>query len=143
MNNLNDHQSQIQQELLDKTLLFPLGIPGFPSHHRFVLAQMPEEKPFCWLRSLEDDKLAFAVIEASFLAKDYTFEVDDADLVAIGSPQAKDCALLFILRVERTSKLRIEANMRAPIVINTANANARQVIIRNDTRYSEAEIFEF
>jgi flagellar assembly factor FliW len=132
----------IEQELAEKAIEFPLGLPGFPEHKKFVLNQLPEEKPYAWLRSLDDPNLAFPIIEVYHLVPDYSFEVDDEDLAAIGMPQPQTCALFFILRIESDNGLKIHVNLKAPIVLNTAERKGRQVILHPETPYSDSSIFE-
>lgn len=142
MNTSESNDDNFEKELQDKTILFPLGIPGFPTHHRFVLIQNAEKPPLFWLQSVDDEKLGFAVIEAFRLKKDYEFEIEDTDLISIGSPNEKECAIYFILCLhEDPTQIKGEANMRAPVIINLKNKLGRQMIIRNDTQYSEAESF--
>ncbi|MES2310561.1 MAG: flagellar assembly protein FliW [Verrucomicrobiota bacterium] len=132
-----------EKEIQDKTILFPLGIPGFPTHHRFIFVQNEERPPLFWLQSVDDEKLGFAVIEAFRLKKDYYFEVEDTDMISIGSPKEGECMVYFVLCIQDGSdKIKGEANMRAPIIVNLKNKLGRQIIIRNDAQYSEAEAFE-
>lgn len=143
MNTPDQSIETFEKEIQEKTILFPLGIPGFPTHHRFVLAKDEKTPDIFWLQCVDDSKLAFAVIEVHRLKKDYVFEVEDTDLTSIGSPEEKDCVVYFVLCLQKDSvKVKGEANMRAPIVMNLKNRLARQVIIRNDSQYSESEYFE-
>lgn len=143
MNTIPSSDDLFEKELKEKTILFPLGVPGFPTHHRFVLAKDDKASEIFWLQSVDDAKLAFAVIEVHRLKKDYVFEVEDTDLTSIGSPEEKDCVVYFILCLEKNAtKIKGEANMRAPVVLNLKNRLARQVIIRNESQYSESESFE-
>ncbi len=143
MNTSETNLDSFEKELRDKTILFPLGIPGFPTHHRFVIVQNTEKAPLFWLQSVDDDKLGFAIIEAFRLKKDYEFEIEETDLISIGSPKENEYVVYFILFLHEDSvKIKGEANMQAPIIINLKNKLGRQMIIRNDTQYSEAESFE-
>ncbi|HEY8965947.1 MAG TPA: flagellar assembly protein FliW [Candidatus Methylacidiphilales bacterium] len=132
----------IEREILDKTFTFPLGIPGFQSHHRFVFSQDAGHKPFTVMRSLDDVNLAFVVIEAFYLTPDYVMDIDDAELEPIGSPGPLDCVILFIVRLESGKPFRVHANLRAPLVLNKEKRLARQIVL-SDARYSEQETFEF
>ncbi len=131
-------------DLQDKAISFPLAIPGFSHCKRFILNQLPSEKPFFWLRSLDDANLAFAVMEAHQLIPDYSFEVDDEELSAIGSPDPRDCAVFFIVRLEelQQKKFRLHANPRAPLLINMAKRIGRQVIVVKGSNYEEGATFD-
>jgi flagellar assembly factor FliW len=132
----------IEQEILDHAFEFPLGIVGFASHHRYVFAQTPEERPFAWMRSLDDAELKFAVVDAFYLNPDYSVYLDDEELRAIGSPTPMDCFILFILRIEPGPPFRIYANMRAPLVLNRKAKKGMQCVIP-DSPYPENAKFEF
>ncbi len=143
MNTTESNDELFEKELQDKTILFPLGIPGFPTHHRFILVQNTEKPPLLWLQSVDDAKLGFAIIEAFRLKKDYEFEIEETDLISIGSPKEKEYLVYFILCLHSDpDKIKGEANLQAPIIINLKNKLGRQMIIRNDTQYSESESFE-
>jgi flagellar assembly factor FliW len=143
MNSPDTNIDPMDQEIQEKTILFPLGIPGFPTHHRFIFVKNEEQPPLFWLQSVDDEKLGFAVVEAFRLKKDYYFEVEDTDMTSIGSPKEGECMVYFVLCIQKgADKIKGEANMRAPIIVNLKNKLGRQVIIRNDAQYSESEPFE-
>jgi flagellar assembly factor FliW len=149
MNAIQEHElasssdSKISGEILEKAIHFPHGLPGFREAHRFVLTQTEKERPFAWLRSLDQPSLAFAVIEAYRLVPDYAIDVPDEDLADIGAPTPHECAVLLILRVEVENTVRIYANLRAPIILNMSKRQARQVILLDADNYSESTLFEF
>lgn len=134
----------LEAQLQDRMLQFPLGLPGFPQDRRWVLTQTPEERPFAWLSSLDTPGLAFAVTEPRHLLREFTFELDDGDLAAIGAPEPLDTALLLILRLERVGeRIRIFANLRAPLIVNLPRRLGRQVILGEHCGWSDAAVFDF
>ena len=132
----------IEKAIMDHAFEFPLGIVGFSSFRRYVFAQAPEERPFAWMRSLDDSELKFAVVDAFYLKPDYSVYLDDEELRTIGSPNPLDCFILFILRIEPGPPFRIYANMRAPLVLNRKAKKGMQCIIM-DSPYHENVMFEF
>jgi len=131
----------IEQEILDKTVEFPLGIPGFIFARKFVFTQSPEHHPFAWMKGLDQEGLSFVVIEAYHLIPDYSAEISDADLEAIGSPSPAQCALFFIVKIEKTDKVRLVVHTGAPVVINTQQRKGRQVLVSLDGR-PQPQLFE-
>lgn len=125
----------------DRQFHFPLGIPGFPDDHRWVLTQAPSEAPFAWLNSLDTPGLAFAVVEPRHLLDGFTFEVPDDDLDPIGSPDPRELGLLIILRVERREEIHLFANLRAPVLLNLRLRLGRQVILPEDSGYGDEAEF--
>ncbi len=137
-------ETDLGTELFEKALEFPLGLPGFKQAHRYVLTQTDQERPFAWLRSLDNENLAFAIIEAYQLVPDYVIDIADEELATIGQPSPKECAVLLILRVDVDEKsVKIYANLRAPVILNTTKRLARQIILPDADNYSESTLFEF
>lgn len=140
-NTETETSTNCEQEILNKAVDFPLGIPGFPELKRFVFAQHPEEYPFAWMRSLDNENLGFAVIEAYHLIPDFSFEVADEDLIVIGSPSPQKCAVFFIVQIEASEKVKVIVNSHAPLLINVDARKARQVMI--PTENPKPTTFEF
>ena len=123
------------------TLFFPNGLPGFPEETKFVLLQNPEEKPFAWLQSLTTAGLAFVVTSPFVLFPEYRPDVPETDLAALGSPGLEDILLLTILRVINSNPPEIHTNLKAPIIINLRSLASRQVILANESMYSERAVY--
>jgi flagellar assembly factor FliW len=144
MDNENSQIPPVETEILDKYIEFPLGVPGFQQCRRFIFARQPEEHPFAWMRSLDDERLAFAVVEAYHLIPDFSFEVDDSELEIIGSPSPEHCAVFFIVRIEADKKVKILVNSDAPLIINTKDRKGRQIVLPVSERSAKQPmVFEF
>src|SRR3989339_2191805 len=133
--------NESEREVANKAIEFPLGIPGFAHLKHFVFVQRPEEQPFAWMRSLEDENLGFAVVEAYHLVPDFSFEVDDRELEEIGSPPPERCAVFFIVKIEVGEPVKVIANCRSPLLINVIDRVGRQVVLHSET--VEPTTFEF
>jgi flagellar assembly factor FliW len=128
------------EKLRDNIICFPNGLPGFPTSREFVMAQQPEEKPFAWMQSVSDPKLVFAVVDAYAWVKDFTLEVDDAELQKMGSLNPLDYAVYFILRIQKKdSRTTLQAKPNAPVLVNIRNRQARQVIVSTSSSLKKAE----
>lgn len=132
----------LEQDLVNKSVEFPMGIPGFPDFKKYVFARQPEEHPFAWMRSLDDDNLAFAVIEAYHLLPDFSFEVDDADLELIGNPTPDHVAVFFIVKIVPEDRIKLIVNTNAPILINARERKGRQIVIPREDGVYESTVFE-
>jgi flagellar assembly factor FliW len=103
-------------------------MPGFPEHRRFALVQLDDDGVLCQLQSLDDPALRFLVMSPVPFFPDYAPEVSDdvvADL-AIGS--ADDVIVLLVLNAG-DSLSTTTANLMAPVVVNAATLQARQVVL--------------
>jgi flagellar assembly factor FliW len=125
----NIAEEEITAETIrDKIIEFRDGLPGFPRNHAFVMAQRPDEKPFVWMHSVTDPLLAFALVDAYAWEKDFTLEVDDAELEEMGSLDPMDYAVYFILRInQQDDRTVLEAKPNAPVLVNIRNRQAKQV----------------
>jgi flagellar assembly factor FliW len=103
-------------------------MPGFPEHRRFALVQLDDDGVLCQLQSLEDPALRFLVMSPVPFFPDYAPEVGDdvVEDLAIGS--ADDVIVLLVLNAGE-SLSTTTANLMAPVVVNTATLQARQVVL--------------
>lgn len=107
-------------------LLHPM--PGFPDELRFALVRLDDDGLLMGFRSLSRDDLQFLVVPPTPFFPDYAPEIDDAVVDELGIGSADDVLLLLVLRAGE-SLAGTTANLRAPIVVNTANRRASQVIL--------------
>jgi flagellar assembly factor FliW len=128
------------ESIRDKIIEFRDGLPGFPTSRQFVMAQRPEEKPFVWMHSVSDPGLAFALVDAYAWSKDFTLEVDDAELLELGSLDPMDYAVYFILRIKKQkNSTTLQAKPNAPLLVNIRTRQARQVVVSCDFSLEKPE----
>ena len=128
------------ESLRNKVIEFPNGLPGFPKSRKFVMAQKPEERPFAWMQSVSDPDLVFAVVDAYAWVKDFMLEVDDAELLEMGSLDPMDYAVYFILRIQnQDSRTTLRAKPNAPVLVNIRNRKAKQIVIPLNSTLQDAE----
>lgn len=131
----------VEKEILDKSVEFPVGLPGFPLVRQFVFTQDATTHPFAWMRSLDEKGLSFVVIEAYHLLPDYSADISDVDLETIGSPSPAQTALFFIVKIEKTDRVRLHVNTNAPIIVNVVAHRGRQVLVPADSA-EQPRVFE-
>jgi flagellar assembly factor FliW len=112
-----------------KIITFPLGIPGFGELKRYVLIDYKD--PIQWLHAVDDPDVAFIVINPFVIFPSYSVDIRDDEEMFLGIKGPTDVVVLAILCVANNS---MTANLRAPLVINSANYNAAQILI-GDERY--------
>ncbi|MGB9618861.1 MAG: flagellar assembly protein FliW [Armatimonadota bacterium] len=110
------------------------GPIGFEKHTNYCLIQHRPEARFRWLQSLDDPALAFIVADPSEFMIDYDVELSDADARALRLKRPEDASVLTIISVSNGGK-EITANLAAPIVVNSKELIAMQVVLQ-DNRYS-------
>jgi flagellar assembly factor FliW len=103
-------------------------LPGFPGLTRFALVQVDDHGVLSALRSLEDPDLRFLVAPPAAFFPDYAPVVDDETVAALGVEKVEDVLLLVVVN-PGTSVHTATANLVAPVLVNTANRRAQQVIL--------------
>jgi flagellar assembly factor FliW len=107
----------------------PHGLLGFENLHRFALVDCEDFRPFALLISEEDPDVAFAVADVErFGADAASIHLSPSDETALDLEDSDAIAVLVILSVADDSP-QATGNLRAPIVMNTRNRVARQVIV--------------
>ena len=116
----------------DKVILFENGIPGFEELKRYVFMTDEDEKsPFCWLQSIEDIDIVFTLFDVVSKIKDYSPNVEEEALSQIGEFEEEDLCIYCIANIPKDIK-DMTINLKAPIIINTRNNKARQIICSNE-----------
>ncbi len=120
------------------------SILGFEHLKRFVLLQNSEKTPLWWLQSVDEPAAAFVVVNPLIIKPDYAPAFAPGDLEMVDIKDGKDIAMLSIVTV-RSQPLRVTANLRAPILINSGNRTASQVVLEDAShqiRYDLADAGE-
>jgi flagellar assembly factor FliW len=122
-------------EFDEKSIIhLPEGMLGFPKQKKYILVDEPEIQPFKWLQSLEDQYVAFPVVDPHLLFKGYTCALTLEDLRALEIEAEKD---IFTLAVAVIAENPADSsiNLRAPLLINHQRMVGKQVIL-TDASYS-------
>lgn len=127
----------------DKLVSFSEGLIGFSNCTVFGLASHPAAKnsPILILQCVNDPSVNFAVVDSSSLNYEFSAE-DKAEALKSAGTANKDAIMLFILRANEAESgdKTITANIKAPIVLDTANKVAKQVILNNKDLTTQYEI---
>jgi flagellar assembly factor FliW len=112
----------------DELLTLPTGLYGFETNHAFVLVSAGRENLW-WLQSTERAELVFLLADPFKFFAGYEIDVPDADLVSLGiSPDATPLVLV-IVTLPGSRADSPTANLRAPLIIDSAQRVARQVVL--------------
>lgn len=123
---------EIQEENI---IFFEEGIPGFEDIHRFgIINNEDPESPFCWIQAIEKPDLAFALVDPFAIKKDYDFEINDENVSTLGIEEPSQVTVYAIVVVPEDLN-SISMNLKAPVIVNTKNRKAAQVILNSD-KYS-------
>ena len=109
---------------------FATPMPGFPRHRKFLLVRPVDDGDVFVLTSLDDPDIRFLVVPPYPFFPDYTPEIDDETMSALG---ASDPTNLLVLLVVTTADKPTEAtvNLFAPIIVDQTTRRAVQCVLNN------------
>ena len=113
----------------DKIVHFESGIPAFEDEHEFLIIPYDEESPYVFLQSLTTPDLAFIMTIPFNFFPDYEFEIDDDTLKRMGIKEQEELLIYTLITIPGGRVEDMTANLMAPVVINTTNMQARQVVL--------------
>ena len=108
------------------TIHLAAPMPGFPAHRRFALVRLNEEGLLYAFTSIDNPDLRFLVVPPEQFFENYNPEIPDDTLALLGYPDATDLVMMLVITAGKDAT---SANLMAPIVINTVNRMAVQVVL--------------
>jgi len=125
----------------DKVVHFADGIPAFEDEHEFVIVPYDEESPYVFLQSLNTPDLAFLMTVPFVFFPDYEFELDDDNQAKLDLYKQEDMLIYTLITVNDGKVQEMTANLMAPIVMNTANMQARQIVLDRSNYTTKHRLF--
>jgi flagellar assembly factor FliW len=115
-------------------ITFNQGLPSFEEEKSFILLPFSEEPgPFSILQSTLTPGLALVVMTPFAFFPDYEADLSDQTLEALQIEKSEDVVVFVVLTLRDTLE-ESTANLRGPIVINTAKKVGKQIVL-NDSAY--------
>ena len=122
-------------------ITIPSGILGFPEDQEFCLVDSADDTLILWLQSIRNPHLAFPVLEPKIFKPDYIVRLSGAELRELKLESIKNASVYTILTIPEDLTL-MTANLKAPLVINTANRIAKQVVLQENDQPIKFAIFK-
>ncbi len=121
---------QVEKE---KLLEFPEGLFGFEGCKNYAIFES-DYPPFMWMQSLEEERLAFLIVDPFVVAPDYELDIDDKSLSKIDVTSPAQVHVMVIVTIPSDGS-PITVNLQGPLVINHTNQKCMQVVL-NDGRWN-------
>lgn len=128
----------------DKIIEFPMGIIGFENLKKFAIiydSEREERSKISWLQSMEEPLMALPIINPLDIKEEYNPIIEDELIKTIGNPTDEDI-LIFVTMSIPSDLTKMTANLKGPIIINTANCKAMQVIVENQDYPIKYNVYE-
>lgn len=116
-------------------ITFKDGIPGLEEYTEYQI-EISEDKdnPFHKLQSLEEPLISFIIIDPFKIKPDYDFKLSESTVEKLEVDSPEDIVVYSILTIPTDDYKNMTTNLLAPIIINTKNNKAKQVVL-SDTDY--------
>lgn len=108
---------------------FVLPIIGFDVLKKFVILEPNKDALFKWLQSVDDPALAFPVISVASLEFDYTIDLPDSTVEALGIKNVESVLVMNITSIPQDNPKGTTINLLAPLIFNVDNNKAGQIVL--------------
>ena len=126
-------------DIADESIItFPEGLPGLDDCKRFVILRPEGIEPVLLLQHVGDEDLSLPVIPVKAVRDDYQLQLSHGDRKLLGFPDEPgmpgnapclpEDALCLAVLVLPGEDLPPNCNLFAPIVVNVATRQAKQVL---------------
>ncbi|WP_027339045.1 flagellar assembly protein FliW [Halonatronum saccharophilum] len=115
----------------DKVIIFEKPILGFEEYNKFTIIDSLDDQVFYWLQSIEEPDLAFIMVNPNSFVDDYKVNLTESIQKKLSIDKVED-GILYTLVVVEDEGARIRTNLKAPIIINTKNRRAAQIVLESD-----------
>ena len=118
----------------NQIIAFPSGLVGFSEDRRFVIREDDAAAPFLWLQSVENNGLAFVMIEPHVSVSNYELELTNEHLKKLDAKNIEELRGFVLVTMAKEIK-DVTINLQGPLLFNLEKRLGLQFIIP-DGKYS-------
>ena len=126
----------------EEVYFFPEGMLGFGAFKKYFTLENPTGGPFEWLQSINAPNLAFVICDPILFMPDYQIKVKSEELESIKLEDIADAIVRVVLVVPKGKPEKMTANLQGPIVFNTQEKLAKQVVLAGDKYGTRHRVFQ-
>ena len=126
----------------NNVITFVSPIWGFDKFRKFVLIETSSDNPLLFLQSLDDEALAFVVVNPQYFRPNYKIEIAKNDLNMLTPGDTEDLVALCIVVIPKDNPENMTANLKAPIIYDTKKNVAGQFLSLNEEYNVRHKILE-
>jgi flagellar assembly factor FliW len=120
---------------------FQEGLLGFENLKQFFVVDPGDSTLILWLQSIDDEKIAFPIIEPKIYKPDYVAKLLPADMNSVELESLSQAKIYSILTIPSDITL-MSANLKAPIVINNEKKIAKQIVLQDSKLNVKHEMYK-
>ena len=124
-----------------KIVHFKDGIPAFEDEREFIILPYEEESPYYFMQSINSPDLAFLLTIPFLFFPEYSFEVDDVTMKELEITNHDNVFYYSMITIPNGSIRYMTANLLAPIVLNSDNMQAKQVVLEKSNYTTKHRLF--
>lgn len=124
----------------DKVIKMARPILGFEQLTVFCLVERDDARPFMWLQSVQEPAVSFVVVNPAVFFPEYRIEVNPAEIAEISIQNLEMVETYVIITIPENAE-EMTANLQGPIIINTENCLAKQLILVNSDYQVQHQVF--
>ena len=129
-------------EVDDKKIVhFKNGIPAFEEEHEFIILPYDEESPYYFMQSIKSPDLAFLLTIPFLFFPDYSFEIDEETEKELDITNRDEIFYYTMVTIPNGSIRYMTANLLAPVVLNSKNMQAKQVVLEKSNYTTKHRLF--
>lgn len=114
----------------DKIITMVKPILGFERLKQYCIIEREDGEPFLWYQAVDDPAIAFIIVNPLFFFQGYHIEVNPKEIEELEIQDVKSIETYVIVTVPSNPR-QMTANLQGPILINTENRLAKQLILVN------------
>ena len=128
---------------IDENLIFNFDLPilGYEDR-KFILIDATENPIFKWLQSTETPEVAFPVTTPACFGHEYAFELPTHAEEVLEIKTGEEVACFNIACIPDEDPKQSTINLLAPLIFNTSNHKAGQVILSESGFSARAKLFK-
>lgn len=125
-------------------IYFKEGIFGFENFKKYIIIEFESgsDNLLC-LQSIDDEELAFVLMNPFNLMSDYKPQLSDSDIEDLAIDENTEGVLYYVICVVKDSISESTVNMKCPIVINPKSKMAKQIILDSEEYNFKHELKQF
>lgn len=124
-----------------KIVHFKNGIPAFEEEHEFIILPYDEESPYYFMQSIKSPDLAFLLTIPFLFFPEYSFEIDEDTMTELDITDRDEIFYYTMVTIPNGSIRYMTANLLAPIVLNSKNMQAKQVVLEKSNYTTKHRLF--
>ena len=118
----------------NQVINFPSGLIGFSEDRRFAIREDEASSPFRWLQAVDNQALAFVMIEPHVSVSNYELELTKDNLKKLKAESIKDLSVLALVTMAKNME-DVTVNLQGPLLFNLEKRLGLQFIIQ-DSKYT-------